>query len=171
MNTPEKSPTPLDPAATTAPRSAVKLSHVTGVVATLVVIGLVAGFIPRWRQRSALRAETLELAIPTVNVTLPTPGQAGPGLLLPGEVKPLLEAPIYSRANGYVKRWLVDIGAHVEAGQLLAEIDTPELDQQLEQARAQLAESEAALALAKTTAERWADRLPRDNGSAAPQGG
>ena len=87
------------------------------------------------------------------------PARPDRGLLLPGEVKPLLEAPIYSRANGYVKRWLVDIGAHVEAGQLLAEIDTPELDQQLEQARAQLAESEAALALAKTTAERWADLL------------
>ncbi len=78
---------------------------------------------------------------------------------MPAEVRPLLEAPIYSRGNGYLKRWLVDIGAHVEAGQLLAEVDTPELDQQLEQARAQLAESEAALALAKTTAERWADLL------------
>ncbi len=55
----------------------------------------------------------------------------------------MLEAPIYSRGNGYLKRWLVDIGAHVEAGQLLAEVDTPELDQQLEQARAQLAESGA----------------------------
>src|SRR5208283_1433844 len=81
------------------------------------------------------------------------------GLVLPAEVRPLLEAPIYSRGNGYLKRWLVDIGAHVEAGQLLAEVDTPELDQQLEQARAQLAESEAALALAKTTADRWADLL------------
>jgi len=159
MNTPEKSPTPLDPVATTAPRSAVKLSHVTGVIAALVVIGLAAGFIPRWRQRSALRAETLELAIPTVNVTSPTPGQAGPGLVLPGEVKPLVEATIYARASGYVKRWLVDIGAPVEEGQLLAEIDTPELNQQLAQTKAELAQAEAALALAKISADRWAELL------------
>jgi RND family efflux transporter MFP subunit len=128
-------------------------------VGVLVVLGVLAGFIPRWHQRSLLRAETVELATPSVAVVSPKPSHTAAGLVLPAEVKPLLEAPIYSRGNGYLKRWLVDIGAHVEAGQLLAEVDTPELDQQLEQARAQLAESEAALALAKTTAERWADLL------------
>ena len=139
--------------------SPVKLSRVGTVIAALIVIGFLAGFIPRWHQRTALRAETLTLATPSVSVVSPTSGEAATGLVLPAEVRPWLEAPIYSRANGYLKRWLVDIGTHVEAGQLLAEIDTPELDQQLEQARAQLAESEAALALAKTTAERWADLL------------
>ena len=123
------------------------------------MLGFLAGFIPRWHQRNLLRAETVELATPSVAVVSPKPSHAVAGLVLPAEVRPLLEAPIFSRANGYLKRWLVDIGAHVEAGQLLAEVDTPELDQQLEQARAQLAESEAALALAKTTAERWADLL------------
>ena len=147
------------PAATTAPRSAVKLSHVTGAVGALVVIGLIAGFIPRWHQRNALRAETAELAIPTVNVTVPAPGPAAPGLLLPGEIKPLVEATIYARANGYVKRWQVDIGTTVEEGQLLAELDTPELNQELAQTKAELAQATAALTLAKTSADRWAELL------------
>jgi RND family efflux transporter MFP subunit len=132
---------------------------VATVVGVLVALGLLVGFIPRWRQRNLVRAETVELATPSVAVVWPKPSVAAEGLVLPAEVRPWLEAPIYSRANGYLKRWLVDIGARVEAGQLLAEVDTPELDQQLEQARAQLAESEAALALAKTTAARWAELL------------
>jgi len=139
--------------------SSVRLSRVGIIIAALIMVAFLAGFIPRWRQRSALRAETVSLATPSVSVVSPGPGQSAGELVLPAEVRPLLEAPIYSRANGYLKRWLVDIGAHVEDGQLLAEIETPELDQQLEQARAQLAESEASLALAKTTAERWADLL------------
>jgi RND family efflux transporter MFP subunit len=68
-----------------------------------------------------------------------------------------MEAPIYARASGYLKRWLVDLGAKVEAGQLLAEIETPELDQELARARAQLVQADAALSLAKTTADRWAE--------------
>ncbi len=168
MNSPENIPTPSPPGAGSPPSapavapataSPVRLSRVASVVVVLVVLGLLVGFIPRWRQRNLVRAETVELATPTVDVVLPKPGQAAAGLVLPAEVRPWLEAPIYSRANGYLKRWLVDIGARVEAGQLLAEVDTPELDQQLEQARAQLAESEAALALARTTAARWADLL------------
>jgi RND family efflux transporter MFP subunit len=80
-------------------------------------------------------------------------------LELPAEVRAFVEAPIYARASGYLKRWLVDIGAEVSAGQLLAEIDTPELNQELARARAELAQAEAALALAKTTAARWKDLL------------
>jgi RND family efflux transporter MFP subunit len=78
-------------------------------------------------------------------------------MILPAEVKPLVEAPIYARANGYLKTYLVDIGAQVKEGQTLAEIDTPELNQELAQAQAQQAQADAALALAKTTAARWAD--------------
>ena len=151
-------PVPVTPLGNPA-TSPVNLSRLATIIAVLVVIGLLAWFLPRWHQRNALRAETIDLATPSVAVVSPRPSPAAGGLVLPAEVKPLLEAPIFSRANGYLKRWLVDIGAHVEAGQLLAEVDTPELDQQLEQARSQLAESEAALALAKTTAERWADLL------------
>ncbi|HVV00123.1 MAG TPA: efflux RND transporter periplasmic adaptor subunit, partial [Verrucomicrobiae bacterium] len=129
------------------------------IVSLLVVIGLLAGLLPRWRQRAALQSQTAELATPVVTVGFPKPGEAGPGVALPAEVKPFVEAPIYARANGYVKRWLVDIGARVEAGQLLAEIDTPELNQELAQARAELKQAEAALELARTTAARWKELL------------
>lgn len=133
--------------------------RIGGTVAAIILVGFIVGFVPRWHQRAVLRAETIELATPSVSVVSPTLGQPAGGMLLPAEVKPLLEAPIFARANGYLKRWLVDIGAHVQEGQLLAEIDTPELNQQLEQARAELAQADAALALAKITADRWADLL------------
>jgi RND family efflux transporter MFP subunit len=130
---------------------------VTGiVVATLIITGVVGGLIPRLRQRAALRAETKELSIPTVAVVFPKPGRSTSNLPLPAEVKPLAETPIYARANGYLKRRLVDIGSHVKTGQLLAEIDAPELNQELGRARGQLAQAEAALGLSKITAERWA---------------
>jgi len=111
---------------------------------------------PRLQQREALVVQTRELAVPTVTVISPVPGQAADGLLLQAEVKPWLETPIYARANGFLKRWLVDLGARVEAGQLLGEIETPELDQEHERARHELAQAEAALALAKTIAQRSA---------------
>jgi RND family efflux transporter MFP subunit len=121
----------------------------------VIAIGVVAGLLPRWRHHAELSAETLELSIPTVTVVSPKPAERAAGLALPAEIKPWVEAPIYARANGYLKRRLVDIGAHVEAGQLLAEIDTPELDHELERARGQLAQTEAALGLAKETAARY----------------
>lgn len=124
-----------------------------------VAVCFLVGLAPRWHQRGIALADTRELAIPTVAVTSPAPGRVNEGLVLPAEVKPWLEASIYARANGYLKRWLVDIGAHVEAGQLLAEIDTPELNQQLEQAQAQLTLAQANLELAKTTDARWRELL------------
>ncbi len=140
-------------------RFPVKFSLAAAVVAVLIVTGVVAGLIPRLRQHTELSAETRKLSVPTVTVVSPKPGQSTSNLPLSAEVKPWVEAPIYARANGYLKRRLVDIGAHVQAGQLLAEIDTPELDQELERARAQLAQAEAALGLSKLTAERWAGLL------------
>ncbi|MCX5812521.1 MAG: efflux RND transporter periplasmic adaptor subunit, partial [Proteobacteria bacterium] len=95
----------------------------------------------------------------TVAVVSPKPGQSGSNLSLPAEVKALVETPIYARANGYLKRRFVDIGSHVKAGQLLAEIDAPELNQELARARAQINQAEAALGLSKLTAERWAGLL------------
>jgi len=135
------------------------LRHAAIIAAVLIVIGTLAGVIPRRLHSNSLRAETRELAIPSVSVVSPAPGKTAAGLILPAEAKPLVEAPIYARTSGYLKRFLVDIGAQVKAGDLLAEIDTPELNQELAQARSQLAESEAALALAKTTDARWADLL------------
>jgi len=142
-----------------ASRSPVKFSLAAAVVVALIVIGVITGIITRSRQQTELGAETIELSIPNVNVVTPKPGESASGLPLPAEIKPWVETPIYARANGYLKRRLVDIGAHVEAGQLLAEIDTPELNQELERARAQLAQAEAALGLSKITATRWAGLL------------
>lgn len=136
-----------------------KLRNAAIVAGLLIVVGVLAGLLPRWHHRTTLALETKELAVQTVTVVSPAPSQVAPNLMLPAEVKPLFEAPIYARANGYLKRWLVDIGSIVKEGDLLAEIDTPELNQELVQARAQLAQAEAALGLARTTAVRWAELL------------
>jgi RND family efflux transporter MFP subunit len=142
-----------------AASSGAKLRRAAILAAVLIVIGVVAGLIPRSLHRNALRAETRELAIQTVSIVSPAQGKTAAGLTLPAEAKPLVEAPIYARTSGYLKRYLVDIGAQVKAGDLLAEIDTPELNQELAQARAQLVQADAALALARTTDARWADLL------------
>jgi membrane fusion protein, multidrug efflux system len=156
MPSARKAPAATSAAAATADK---RLRHATFVAVVLVVVGVVAGVVPRWLHRTALRAETRELAIRTVSVVSPAPGKAAAGLTLPAEAKALVEAPIYARTTGYLKRYLVDIGAKVKEGDLLAEIDTPELNQELAQARAQATQAEAALALARTTAARWADLL------------
>jgi RND family efflux transporter MFP subunit len=138
----------------TSPRP--KLTGVVAIAVVLIVALAVVGYWPRRQHQQALAAETRELAVPFVNVVTPQPAKPVVSPPLPAEIKPWIEAPIYARASGYLKRWLVDLGARVEAGQLLAEIDTPELDQQLEKSRHDLAYAEAALALAKITAERYA---------------
>jgi RND family efflux transporter MFP subunit len=122
---------------------------------TLLVVALLAGFIPRWQQRQQSAADTSQLADPTVAVVSPTVTTPGAGLDLPAEVKPWQEASIYSRVNGYLKNWYVDIGAHVEAGQLLAEVDVPDLQQQMDQAQSQAVLAQKSLMLAKDTNTRW----------------
>ncbi len=140
-------------------RAPAKFSLAAVVIAVLIVTGVVAGLIPRFLQHTELGAETRKPSVPTVTVVSPKPGQSASNLPLSAEVKPWVEAPIYARANGYLKRRLVDIGAHIQAGQLLAEIDVPELNQELDRVRAQLDQAEAALGLSKLTAERWAGLL------------
>jgi RND family efflux transporter MFP subunit len=156
MNSEQNNPTGL-PKDTTVNlrRSPVKFSLAVAVVAVLIVTGVAVGLIPRFRQQTEVGAETLKLAASIVVVVSPKPGRSAPNLPLAAEVKPWVETPIYARASGYLKRRLVDIGDHVKAGQLLAEIDTPELDQELGRAKAQLSQAEATRELAKTTAERW----------------
>src|SRR6185436_1935232 len=100
---------------------------------------------PRWKQRATVLAETRELAALNVAVISPQPGKVAEPLALPAELRPLNEAAIFARANGYVKHLLVDIGARVEEGQLLAELDAPELTRGLEGARAELGRAQAAL--------------------------
>jgi RND family efflux transporter MFP subunit len=121
----------------------------------LLVIALVVGFIPRWRQRQTAMADTNQLAIPTVGIVTPALIMPNSGLNLPAEVKPWQEASIFARANGFLKSWLVDIGAHVEKDQLLAEIDTPDLAQQLAQARSQATLAQKSLEQAKSTNTKW----------------
>jgi len=123
----------------------------------MLLIALVGGFVPQLRQRQTAAADTKELAIPTVAVVSPTATTPQSGLNLPAEVKPWQEASIFARVNGYLKDWLVDIGAHVEKDQLLAEIDTPDLDQQLAQARSQAVLAQRNLKQAKSTNTKWQD--------------
>jgi RND family efflux transporter MFP subunit len=140
-------------------RSPLRFWLTVSSIVLLIITGVVAGVVPRARRAMELKAQTELLSVPTVNVVSPKLGQSGPEVPLPAEIKAWLETPIYARASGYLKRRLVDIGAHVEAGQLLAEIDTPELNQELERARAQLSQAEASLELARATASRWANAL------------
>lgn len=128
-------------------------------VAAILVIAVLAGLVPRLREGAALTDATRKLADPTVTVVSPKPASATTPLMLPAQVQPWIEAPIYARVNGYLKRWMVDIGARVKEGELLAVIETPELDQESDQARHQLTQAEAALSIAKITAARYAQAV------------
>jgi len=123
------------------------------VVAALLLA--VWGILSRLSARNALERQAIEAAIPTVTTTRAQAGPASDKLVLPGNVQAFYEAPIYARTSGYLKVWYTDIGAAVKKGQLLAEIETPEVDQQLRQAQADLATAEANYLLARTTNERW----------------
>jgi len=120
-----------------------------------VVTLLITGIWSRVRARTLLRAETAQVALAAVSVV--TPKQTAPAqeIILPGNVQPFITAPIYSRTNGYLKKWYFDIGAHVKQGQLLAVIETPEVDQQLQQARSNLLTAQANLELAAITKTRY----------------
>src|SRR3984957_14096585 len=134
------------------------------VLAVLIVAAIViSGILPRIHARADLDKETAEMAIPTVSVAQPKRGQPAQEVVLPANVQAYIDAPIYARTNGYLKHWYVDIGAHVKAGQLLADIETPEVDQQLRQSRADLGTAEANLNLSKITATRYADLLKTDS--------
>jgi RND family efflux transporter MFP subunit len=134
------------------------------VLAIAIVAAIViSGILPRIHARADLDKETAEMAIPTVSVIHPKRGAPTQEVVLPANVQAYIDAPIYARTNGYLKHWYVDIGAHVKAGQLLADIETPEVDQQLRQSRADLATSEANLNLSQITATRYADLLKSDS--------
>jgi len=135
-----------------------------GVAFIVIAIGLAFwGVSSRAGALEKVARETRDLAIPTVEVVAPTPGAPQEELVLPGTMQPFSDAPIYARTNGYVRKWYVDIGTRVHAGQLLADIDTPEIDRQLDQARAALSTAEANLRLAQTTADRYRDLMKTDS--------
>ena len=127
-----------------------------GLVVLVVAAGAVAyGVISREGHETALAKETNIAAVPVVALVSPLHGTGPRSLVLPGDVQAYFDAPLYARVNGYVKAWYHDIGARVTKGEVLATIDTPELDEQLDQAKGDLAMAQANLALAQVTAKRW----------------
>ena len=151
--------TSSSPPESTSSQSAVRLTHIALIAIALVIIGLIVGFVPRWFSHRRLLAESHTDSALTVEIISPVPAKPDLGTPLPAEVQAFIQASIHARASGYLKNWYVDIGDSVTNGQLLAEIDTPEVDQQLAQARAELDQAKANLSLAKITADRWTDLL------------
>lgn len=141
---------------------------IVGLLIFLVAAGALGYFIykgihSRVEAATELKHETDQSAVSSVVVIHPKPSGETEEIVLPGNIQAFTDTPIYARTNGYLKSWKVDIGAHVKSGQLLAEIETPEVDQQLSQARADLATAEANLALAQTTATRYEALLKSDS--------
>lgn len=132
------------------------------VAAPLLLLGaaIAADLVMRTHAEAKLAQETADAAIPTVTVVHPQAGAQGDTLSLPGYVEAFTDTPIYARTSGYLAHWDFDIGAHVRKGQLLAVIDTPEIDQELRKARGDLATAEANLKLAEITAARSESLLP-----------
>jgi RND family efflux transporter MFP subunit len=126
---------------------------VYAVIAAIIIAAW--GIFTRLQARAALKQEALAASVPVVRTVAPTHSDAGDELTLPGDLQPFIDAPIYARTSGYVKRWYADIGKHVKAGELLAEIETPEVDAQYRQAKADLATAEANNRLSQTTAARY----------------
>src|SRR5271167_612007 len=132
-----------------------RLRLVGGAFLLLALVIVAYGLFSRATQTSRLRDLTETQAVPTVSVVMPTHLENSAGLDLPGRLEAYIRAPIYARVPGYLKSWKHDIGSKVKAGDVLAEIDTPDLDQQLTQARADLSVAEANAKLAQISAERW----------------
>jgi RND family efflux transporter MFP subunit len=125
------------------------------VLVLLIAFGVFHGIHSRVEAEATLQQVALASATPVVEVVHPKAGNDGQEVALPGNAQAFNDTPIYARTSGYVERWYVDIGAHVRQGQLLALIQTPELDQQLEEARADLKTAQANLEIAQITATRW----------------
>jgi RND family efflux transporter MFP subunit len=136
-----------------------KRSRKVWIVVAVAVIAVAAllgsGIWSRVRAGATLRTETVQAALPPVSVVSPKRTAPADEIILPGNVQPFITSPIYARTNGYLKKWYFDIGAHVKQGQLLAVIETPEVDQQLQQARSNLLTAQANLDLAAITKTRY----------------
>jgi len=156
-----------EPERSAAPREP-KSGSKHGVLITVIVLVIIAavvagGIVPRLRAKEALKKTTYDLAVPTVNVARPKQGAPQTEIVLPGNMQAFTDSPIYARTNGYLKKWYVDIGGRVKAGQLLAEIETPEVDQQLQQARSQLNTAKANYNLAQITSNRYQELKNTDS--------
>jgi RND family efflux transporter MFP subunit len=158
--------TPRPLVGTTDPHGPRPRSWALIIVVIMLAAAAVAaawGISSRARTLATLSRETRDLSVPTVSVTRPEKSAAQEDLSLPGNIQPYTDAAIFARTTGYLKKRYADIGSRVKTGQLLAEIDTPEIDQQLLQARADLATAEANARLAQTTAERYRDLIKSDS--------
>jgi len=149
------------PAAPAKPRSKVGI-WVVCAVAGLLAVGIFLGIHSRQSADTALAKVAAETAVPSVRVTYPASGLAMQTIDLPGNVEAFNDTPIYARTSGYLKHWYVDIGSHVQQGQLMADIETPELDQQLQQAQADLKTAQANLEMAAITSKRWQNLLAKN---------
>jgi RND family efflux transporter MFP subunit len=131
--------------------------HWLGLAIALIVVAalLISGIWSRVRARTNLNTETAQAALTAVSVVSPKQTAPADEIILPGNVQPYISSPIYARTNGYLKKWYFDIGARVKQGQLLALIETPEVDQQLQQARSNLLTAQANLELASITKTRY----------------
>jgi len=160
---PSPGPAPA-PAAEPAARNRVVRGGIIVAVVVLVLLALGAGrtVVMRIANARVLEDNAGEHAIQYVKTTFAKPSGSGQTLALPGTLQGFQQAPIAARASGYLKRWTRDIGSHVEKGELLAEIESPEIDQQLSQAVAARAQTAASLGLAKSTTERWEALKKRD---------
>jgi len=148
-------PAPRGPMLRIARRSAL-------VILVLLALGAAGTVIARYLHARDLRAATRNQAITYVTTATAQAGKDGEALVLPGTLQGFIESPIYARTTGYVLHWKRDIGARVEKGELLAELDTPEVDQQLAQARAAREQAASSLELARSSAERWESLRQRD---------
>ena len=139
----------------------------TGAVGIILVLcvgfAVFEGIHSRVEAKAELRQVALKSAIPSVTVIYPKGGAGAEEIELPGNTEAFTDTPIYARTNGYVKHWYADIGARVRQGQLLAVVETPELDRQLEQAKADLKNAEANLQIAEITSTRWQNLLKTDS--------
>ncbi len=145
-------------------RALTRRLRIVGIGALIIALGAAAwGIATRAGASVRLKYWTEERALPTVALIKLARAPSAEELVLPGTLRAYIDAPIYARVSGYLKRWYVDIGAHVKAGQLLAEIETPELDQQLLQAQADLATARANERLSASTSTRWAKMLESDS--------
>jgi RND family efflux transporter MFP subunit len=134
-----------------------RLRRVALYVLLAAIIVAAWGIFTRVHTRNALKQDAQQSSVPVVIVTMPKHTDVADELVLPGNVQAFADAPIYARTSGYVKRWYADIGKHVKAGELLAEIETPEVDAQFRQAKADLGTADANNRLSQTTAQRFQD--------------
>jgi RND family efflux transporter MFP subunit len=136
---------------------------VAGILAALLLgILIVVGILTRVHAEAALAITARQDAVLSVAVTTPMQGAAAQEITLPANTQAFIDTPIYARTSGYLRKWYADIGAHVHSGQLLAEIDTPELDQQVRQAQSDLATAQSNQEIAQITAERWTKLLAKN---------